>query len=132
MTTSTSTYPQLPAGFEPVGTGYFEPSHTPVAMSTSRPRELIAWDGSEWLAVAPIVRATDRIFEVACPVCPAPRLRRRKLPREFHEMTRNHTHGRSSNGDVQDRAPHHRGPAYLVLDVYGVLAQPSATLVGAR
>lgn len=119
-----TTLPRPPAGFTKVGTGWFEPAHVPVAMSTGRPRRLLAHDGTRWLAVAPIVGADARTFTVACPTCPPPRLRRRKQPRRLHEVTATHVHGRSSEGAVQHRAAHHApGPDYLILDVYGVLSQ---------
>lgn len=125
MNATTASPPRPPAGFTKVGTGWFEPAHVPVAMSTGRPRRLIAHDEHlGWAAVAPIVAADARTFTVACPLCPAPKLRGRRR-KAFHELTATHVHGRSNEGDVQHRAAHHGPglPGYLILDVHGVLAR---------
>lgn len=126
MNTTTAPLPRPPAGYTELGTGR-GPDGVPVAMSTSRPRRLLAHDGARWSALAPIVKADARTFTVSCPICPAPKLRRRKQPRPFHEATATHVHGRSSESVVQHRAAHHSAAEdYLVVDVYGVLGRTEA------
>lgn len=114
--------PTLPLGYALLGTGTFE--RRPVAKHRET-SALAIYVGGRWQAVAPVVEVGEGHVTVACPSCPPPRRsRRRKRPPTLAQASATHRHGRppGERGPLLDRAPHHDGPEYAVVDVFGLLA----------